>query len=141
MVDTAGDLPMHERRRMSHADTYGEGGCATREEMERERKKDYPYSVNHWCSHPDENNDDCMTGSDFATREEAIAFYNKPGSRHVKYIEMDGPDGYSIRENENYVAPTPAEIRAEEDEWRREIAMEAGMCMGIDAYNEVMGYD
>lgn len=27
-----------------------------------------------------------------------------------------------------------------DDSWRREIAMEAGMGIGIDAYNEVMGW-
>ena len=27
-----------------------------------------------------------------------------------------------------------------EDDWRREIAMEAGMAFGCDAYNDIMGY-
>lgn len=26
------------------------------------------------------------------------------------------------------------------EEWRREIAMEAGMCLGVEAYNDHMGY-
>ena len=29
---------------------------------------------------------------------------------------------------------------AEDGDWRREIAMEAGMGLGVDAYNDVMGY-
>ena len=27
-----------------------------------------------------------------------------------------------------------------DDEWRREIAMEAGMCLGVEAYNDHMGW-
>lgn len=27
-----------------------------------------------------------------------------------------------------------------DDDWRREMAMEAGMGLGIDAYNDMMGY-
>ena len=30
---------------------------------------------------------------------------------------------------------------ADDDDWRREIAMEAGMLGGINAYNEAMGCD
>lgn len=32
-------------------------------------------------------------------------------------------------------------LTASDEEWRREIAMEAGMGLGCDAYNEVMGWD
>lgn len=31
-------------------------------------------------------------------------------------------------------------LRCDDDDWRREIAMEAGMLGGCEAYNEVMGY-
>lgn len=41
--------------------------------------------------------------------------------------------------------PDPESESAEEAryqrEWQREIAMEAGMGLGVDAFNEVMGYD
>ena len=33
------------------------------------------------------------------------------------------------------------DLEASDAEWRKEIAMEAGMGMGCDAYNEVMGWD
>jgi hypothetical protein len=37
-----------------------------------------PYSVNLWGSNPDiTDNDDCWTGDDFATREEAIRVYRE----------------------------------------------------------------
>ena len=39
---------------------------------------DKPFSVTLWGSNPDEtDNDDCWTGDDFATREEAIACYRE----------------------------------------------------------------
>ena len=37
--------------------------------------------------------------------------------------------------------PTMGDDKGIDEEWRREIAMEAGMLHGVDAYNEVMGCD
>lgn len=34
-----------------------------------------------------------------------------------------------------------SEVATIDEEWRKELAMEAGMCMGIEAYNEYMGYE
>jgi len=38
-------------------------------------------------------------------------------------------------------AHVEAEVTQDEREWRHEIAIEEGMLQGIDAYNEVMGWD
>ena len=35
-------------------------------------------SVNYWGSHPDENNDDCITGDDYTTMQAALAEFNRP---------------------------------------------------------------
>lgn len=135
---------------MSHADTYGEGGCATESEVMNERRKDAiaemrannregrkEYCVNAWGSHPDNLNDDCYYGDDFDTFEEALADFKEDcNDTGVQFIELDGPGVYMIRENPNY---KPS--KDDDSDWRREMAMEAGMCMGVDAYNEVMGYD
>lgn len=119
-----------------------------------------PYSINLWSSHPDDNNDDCNTGVDFDTREEAekvfrsaepikalaaivdaeraengcpsfAVYYNE-----TPFIEIDGPDINEVRKLRE-----PKKSRDDDGEWRRERAMQAGMGLGIDAYNEEMGYD
>jgi len=104
------------------------------------------YSVDAWGSNPDEGNDDCWTGVDFDNLEEAQAFYEKAEG------ELDGAwfqlventldaDGRTLveelakRPNPDY-KPEPDD----DDDWRREIAMQAGMAGGCEAYNEVMGY-
>lgn len=69
-----------------------------------------PYSVNYWGSHPEAENDDCFTGSDFATAEEALAQYLSdespfpPGieadfmTRSCAYVEVSGPDLSGVRQ-------------------------------------------
>lgn len=108
---------------------------------------DKPFSVLHWGSHPDLDNDDCWTGEDFDTVEEAIAFFHKdPDDTSVEYIEIDGiADAdlpkYGIerhRKNPYFIKET----RDHSDrEWQSEYAMQQGMGLGIDAYNEAMGWD
>jgi hypothetical protein len=39
------------------------------------------FSVNEWGSHPDAGNDDCNTGSDFATEAEARVAFAQPVGR------------------------------------------------------------
>jgi hypothetical protein len=101
-----------------------------------------PFSVTLWESHPDEGNDDCSTGDEFATEVEAracIANLDKhfKGSRSTPYVMLDGP-------GINEVTERPGVKRAKDDnferEWRKERAMEAGMLGGCEAYNDVMGY-
>jgi hypothetical protein len=101
-----------------------------------------PYSVNHWCSHPDASNDDCSTGDEFATLEEAVGFFNKPAKDHyIAFIEIDGPDIYLVRANPHHNAKL---AEAEERESRRgearEHAYQIGMAFGCSGYNDAMGW-
>lgn len=100
------------------------------------------WSVNHWGSHPDAENDDCYTGDDFDSLEAAKAsdLYRK-APYDVMYIEIDGPIGSlhnEVIKNPNYSAKT---IRFEDNLERSERVMQAGMLGGIQAYNDAMGCD
>ena len=111
-----------------------------------------PYAVNLWGSHPDEDNDDCWTGDEFDSLEEALSVYHNPFSyfkgenaTSTAYIEIDGLTDDELkalgiercRKN-----PIHKPSRKDDDsEWRREMANEAGMLHGVEAYNEVMGFD
>lgn len=63
------------------------------------------YSVNLYGSHPDANNDDCWTGDDFETKEQALRVFNNPWEHFNRssnesctaYIEIDGPDINQVR--------------------------------------------
>lgn len=104
-----------------------------------------PYSVNLWGSDPDADNDDCHTGTDFATLEEARAVYLNPWSvfnrkrldAATAVFEIEGPDVYETRENPEYVVP---ERDTFDEDWAREIAMQAGMAFGVDGYNDTYGW-
>lgn len=96
------------------------------------------FSVNHWGSHPDLNNDDCFTGEDFETltlAEAALTHGSKDYS--VRYLELDGPNVHRVVENPNYNARA---CKRDDSEWRNERAMQAGMAFGCDGYNDEMGY-
>lgn len=98
------------------------------------------YAVNEWGSHPDADNDDCWTGRDFGTLEEAqAAFAEPPRDASTAFVELDGPDVSEVRE---IPGVAERERREAEDDraWAREIAVEAGMLHGTDAYNDAMGY-
>lgn len=104
------------------------------------------YSVFWWESHPDNENDDCRTGFDFDSLEEAIEKFNSDGDRYTAYIEIDGmTDEQHKSLNIPRVRKNPKHVKTrdidDDSEWRREIANEAGMLHGVEAYNEVMGYD
>jgi hypothetical protein len=118
---------------------------------------DKPYTVTLWGSNPDEtDNDDCWTGDDFATREEAISAYREvvmfPDHSQLarvcgprgswEYVMIDGPETHEITQNPD--RPSCERHRRELDRsdaaWRRELATEAGMLHGIEAYNDEMGY-
>lgn len=96
------------------------------------------YSVSFWVSHPDNDNDDCNIGYDFDNKEAALNTYlNSIQNNYTNccaFIEIDGPDLNMVRKNQ-YYKPTK-----NNNTWRREIAREAGMLGGVEAYNEVMGY-
>lgn len=96
------------------------------------------YSVVYFGSHPDNENDDCWGGQDFATKDEALAAYNGPlidpyYADCTAYIMLDGPDINEMR-------PNPGFVPQRDDGWRREIATQAGMMSGCEGRNEVLGY-
>ena len=103
-----------------------------------------PFSVNLWGSDPALDNDDCWTGQDFDTLAEAEAFYANPFTdakfaqyyeRSTTVIELDGPGVHRERPNPAFVPS-----KADDSDWRREHAMQAGMMGGCEAYNDAMGY-
>jgi hypothetical protein len=91
--------------------------------------------------------------------EEALKVYENPGdptvagihftrewkgSAYIELAVMKDPNTdkdvedlsvYKVRKNPDYRPSTD-----NDDDWRREIAMQAGMGGGCAAYNEVMGY-
>ncbi len=100
-----------------------------------EKQNDKKFSVNFWGSHPDDNNDDCWTGSDFDTLEEAVAcFAEGSDDADDAYIELTGPGVYRVKKLRDPIPET------DDADGRREIAMEAGMLHGVGAYNDAMGY-
>ena len=94
------------------------------------------YHVNFWGSHPDEENDDCWSGEDFYSKEEALICFNKDSEIGIAYIQIEGPDVYEVRKN-----PMFSPSKDDDDDWRRENAMQAGMAFGCAGYNDAMGYD
>lgn len=116
-----------------------------------------PYAVNLCGAHPDDDGfDHCWTGDEYATLAEAREVFDaknpivamaasvpNPATfaahyHDVPFVWLSGPETHEIRKLRE---PKPVDLTAEDEEWRREIAMEAGMLHGVDAYNEVMGYD
>lgn len=111
------------------------------------------YSVNLWGSKPWEN-DDCHTGDEFPTLEEARAVYLNPFPHFKGPGTQSGESYYSGELWVELVGPDVEEERchsrgrkqkddsgSSDELWEREIAMEAGMLGGCQAYNEAMGYD
>lgn len=116
-----------------------------------------PYSVTLWGSNPDEtDNDDCWTGDDFVTREEALCIYREvvmfPDNAKLsracgprgswEYVMIDGPDTHEVYQNPDRLscARRRRELWRLDAEWQRERATEAGMLHGVGAYNDEMGY-
>ena len=97
------------------------------------------YEVLYWGSHPDAGNDDCYCGSSFSNLADAKEAFETARPSEGYFVELTGPDVYGVRQ-----VASDAYIKQAQDrdarEWRREIANEAGMLGGCDAYNEVMGY-
>jgi len=93
------------------------------------------YSVNYWGSEPG-TNDDCWCGWEFESLTEAEAKFNQVVTdADTAWVELDGPNVHKERRNPTY-KPTPDN----QDDWKREIAMQAGMGMGVESYNDYMGY-
>lgn len=103
------------------------------------------FSVNLWGSNPMNDNDDCWTGLDFKTEEEALKCYNNvedhfedydlEGTRYVEVVSnTTKSDLRDVREVSGYTTTSDA------PDWEREMAMEAGMMGGLDSYNDYYGY-
>ena len=117
---------------------------------------DKPFTVTLWGSNPDEtDNDDCWTGDDFATRDEAIKAYREVvmfpddsqlarvcGRGGWEYVVIDGPETHEVTQNPDRAACRRhrREVERDEAEWKREAAMQAGMAFGVDGYNDEMGW-
>jgi len=96
-----------------------------------------PYMVLQWGSHPDAGNDDCWTGEEFSSIESAIeAFQAECFESGIAYIELDGPGIHQLRQNPHH---RPRRRDADDAEWRSERAMQAGMGLGVEAYNDELG--
>jgi hypothetical protein len=109
------------------------------------------YGVNGWGSHPDAGNDDWWTCTDCATLAEAEAAFSAPvtgpDAPDVAYVELVRYEGATmaesvmarlrLRRNPGF---QPGRADADDGEWQREIAREAGMLHGVDAYNDAMGW-
>jgi len=100
------------------------------------------YAVNLWASDPIDNNDDCNTGDDFLSFEEAFKVYQDPkpyfhphAFAGTVFVEIDGPDVYEKRR----IAPDhePDDL----NDWRKEFAMQQGMAFGCQGWNEAIGAD
>jgi len=96
-----------------------------------------PFTVTFWGSHPDDGNDDCWTGEDFTSAVPAIeAFQAECFEEGIACVMIDGPGIRQIRQNPHH---TPRRRDADDTEWQRERAMQAGMGLGVEAYNDEMG--
>lgn len=118
------------------------------------------FSVLLFGSHPDLDNDDCWTGVDFDTLEEARAFFNDPWNpkfqsgegfktavdaaidfrtyyeHSTAFFVLDGTDVHEVRPNPGFKPDIPYHA---EREWRREQQREAGMLHGVEGWNDFEG--
>lgn len=111
--------------------------------------EEQPFAVRLWGSRPG-TDDDCWCGGEYDTLAEARAVFTQPttdfsarnfGGGNELWIQLVGPEGeiearQLQKESEAYRRQCDAEDRAA----RREYAMELGMALGVDAYNDAMGY-
>ena len=101
-------------------------------------KAEHPFQILALGSHPDDGNDDCAYGLDFKTLDEARKAFLANHERSVAYVALEGPGVSELRKNPAFAPPR---TRRTDDDWRREIAMQAGMDLGVEAYNDAMGYE
>lgn len=100
------------------------------------------YSVTLWGSDPRDENDDCWSGRDFESWDDALACYGDIEANFenfeladTRFVMLEGgnlEEPY-IKEVKGYASPS-------DDDWSNEMAMQAGMGMGISAYNDWRGY-
>jgi hypothetical protein len=101
--------------------------------------EDKPYVVSFWGSRPDAGNDDCWTAFDFATLEEALAFFNAPvfpkhcPASDVAWIEIDGEYINRARKNPDF---RPDSTDRNNREWQNETRQQAAMAFGVEGWND-----
>ena len=109
-----------------------------------------PFAVNLYGSHPDLDNDDCWTGDEFATLDQARDTYDrwsevfsKGSVSSTTHVELTGPGVYEVKQvvSDKVIAARKQDLERSDREWQREVALEAGMLGGCDAYHEAMGWD
>ena len=97
------------------------------------------FEVNFWASHPSEENDDCSCGIDCNSLEDAKACYDSPVPplyvNSTAFVELKGPGVYEVRANPSHIADMPDN----DDDWRRECAMQSAMCNGCAGWNDYYG--
>ncbi len=102
-----------------------------------------PYAVSLFGSHPDLDNDDCWTGTKVATLDEARAIAFDPWSHFnrvffasdSRWVEIDGPDVNEVVA----ISGAPKRRAADASDWQNEHAMQMGMGLGCDGYNDAGG--
>jgi len=113
------------------------------------------YHVELWCSDPREDGDDHCQSYEFEDLASAKRAFENPRDEMrandlhcVTHLQLTRVVLYDGREYADPIGVRQvmtdaqiAKMRADDDRtWKREIAMEAAMLHGVDAYNEVMGY-
>lgn len=113
-----------------------------------------PFTVELWSVDPNGPEADLGpdTGADYATKAEALeayrALYKWPDagiaehSPGWQFAVIDGPDVHDemCNPDERTARRWRRENARSDREWQHEIAMEAGMLGGCDAYNDAMGW-
>lgn len=98
------------------------------------------FAVNIWSADPELCEDFYIDGKEFESIEEAMKVYNDPMSYFSGISPWEYVEIYGDNINQSRKIDSSAK-KPREDYWKREIAMEAGMCLGVGAYNEVFGWD
>jgi hypothetical protein len=109
------------------------------------------YSVSLWLTHPDLGNDDCMTGTGFATEADARAElaallsgcstrFDMAYHRDCAFAMVDGPGCCEVVERPGVAARSRREARLDAENEQSEVAMQAGMELGVEGYNDAMGW-
>jgi hypothetical protein len=105
------------------------------------------YELSIWISHPDNGADDCNSGVEFSSYEEARKGLDnlngtfKPRAwAGCRWAMISGPHGAeTFRLPEAFQRAADQLSRADRDD-RREAAQLAGMAGGCSAYNRAMGW-
>jgi len=106
-------------------------------------------------SNPDLDNDDIVMSEEFEAYADAKSAYEnfdllpqgmQSEIRTAKiqgyelWMELDSDKGYECKCISKETAEGARRRLREDEEWRREQAMEAGMAFGCQGYNDFMGY-